>query len=189
MVNSAPSVPPAYLEGLEDAPAEVKAVIRNDPRKPETDPTLGIPVQVNRTGTPRHRLVALGDSLTQGFQSGAIYNTQLSYPMLIARWDGTEIFVTLSILPDQEMDCRSTWRSWFENWASDFRWQTELMRSISFKFSPGSEATWTPLRISGKGADQTRLLPQQQDRLITTWLFTVGTSATLFPAQLKPPRM
>jgi hypothetical protein len=33
----------------------------------------------------KHRLVALGDSLTQGFMSGAIFATHLSYPSLIAR--------------------------------------------------------------------------------------------------------
>ncbi len=65
-------------------------IIQSEARKPVTDPTLGIPVKVNRQGTPRHRLVTIGDSLTQGFQSGAIFNTKLSYPMLIARemgWD------------------------------------------------------------------------------------------------------
>lgn len=59
-------------------------VIRPEPRKPVTDPTLGIPVTINRTGTPRHRLVAIGDSLTHGFQSGAIFNTGISYPAMIA---------------------------------------------------------------------------------------------------------
>ena len=59
--------------------------IRAQAREPITDPTLGIPVQVNRQGTPKHRLVTLGDSLTQGFQSGAIFNTKLSYPAIIAR--------------------------------------------------------------------------------------------------------
>jgi hypothetical protein len=64
--------------------------IRAETRSPETDPTLGIPVEVDRQGTPRHRLVTLGDSLTHGFQSGAVFNTSLSYPMLIAKemgWD------------------------------------------------------------------------------------------------------
>jgi hypothetical protein len=81
----APAIPPEWLIGLEDAPDEVKAIITREPRKPESDPTLNIPVGVNQTGTPRHRLVTLGDSLTHGFQSGAIYNTNLSYPALIAR--------------------------------------------------------------------------------------------------------
>ena len=35
-------------------------------------------------GEPRHRLVAVGDSLSQGFQSFAIYNTAISYPAMIA---------------------------------------------------------------------------------------------------------
>lgn len=60
-------------------------IITAEPRKPETDPTLGIPVNVNRQGTPRHRLVTIGDSLTQGYQSGAIFNTGISYPALIAK--------------------------------------------------------------------------------------------------------
>lgn len=60
-------------------------IVSAQPRRPETDPKLGIPVNVNRQGTPRHRLVTIGDSLTHGFQSGAIFNTSLSYPTLIAR--------------------------------------------------------------------------------------------------------
>ncbi len=64
-------------------PEDVK--IQPEAREPVTDPTLGIPVQVNRQGTPRHRLVTIGDSLTHGFQSGAIFNTKLSYPAIIAK--------------------------------------------------------------------------------------------------------
>lgn len=65
-------------------------IIRTEAPEPVSDPTLGIPVKVNRQGTPRHRLVTVGDSLTQGFQSGAIFNTKLSYPMMIAREMGWE---------------------------------------------------------------------------------------------------
>ncbi len=64
--------------------------IRLRARKPVTDPTLGVTVAVSAVGTPRHRLVTIGDSLTHGFQSGAIYHTDVSYPMIIARemgWD------------------------------------------------------------------------------------------------------
>lgn len=68
-----------------DAKTPQDVNVQTAARKPVTDPTLGIPVTVNRTGTPRHRLVSLGDSLTHGFQSGAIFNTQLAYPALIAR--------------------------------------------------------------------------------------------------------
>jgi hypothetical protein len=55
------------------------------PRVPETDPRLGIPVDTSAwQGNPRHRLVTIGDSLTHGFQSGAIFHTDLSYPAIIA---------------------------------------------------------------------------------------------------------
>lgn len=60
-------------------------IIRAEPRPPETDPTLGIPVTTIHPGTPPHRLVTIGDSLTHGFQSGAIFNTHKSYPLLIAK--------------------------------------------------------------------------------------------------------
>jgi len=64
-------------------PAEV--VVNLNSRKPEFDATLGISVPpTTETGRPRNRLVTIGDSLTHGFQSGAIYNTRLSWPMIVA---------------------------------------------------------------------------------------------------------
>jgi hypothetical protein len=60
------------------------AVRRHEPRVPETDPTLGVEVNNEWQGEPRNRLVAIGDSLTQGFQSLAIFNTGLSYPAIVA---------------------------------------------------------------------------------------------------------
>ncbi|WP_228033988.1 hypothetical protein [Streptomyces spongiae] len=54
------------------------------PREPEKDPTLAIEVAPRWQGEPRHRLVAVGDSLTQGFQSGSIFSTALSYPAIVA---------------------------------------------------------------------------------------------------------
>jgi hypothetical protein len=63
-------------------PAEVE--VTDEPREPVEDPTLGIPVEVDRKGTPRNRLVTIGDSLTHGFQSGAIFNTDLSWPTIVA---------------------------------------------------------------------------------------------------------
>ncbi len=80
----------AVSDDMRDPKTPDDVIIQAEARKPVTDPTLGIAVNVNRQGTPRHRLVSIGDSLTQGFQSGAIFNTKLSYPMLIARelgWD------------------------------------------------------------------------------------------------------
>jgi len=53
-------------------------------RAPVTDPALGIDVAVDRRGEPQHRLVAIGDSLTQGFQSGAVFLTDLSYAAVVA---------------------------------------------------------------------------------------------------------
>ena len=79
--NMAKPVTPDMLDSK--TPEDVKVCAQA--REPVTDPTLGIAVQVNRQGTPRHRLVTIGDSLTQGFQSGAIFNTKLSYPRIIAR--------------------------------------------------------------------------------------------------------
>jgi hypothetical protein len=66
-----------------DTPADVVATA--GPPEPVWDAALGIDVAPDRTGTPAHRLVAIGDSLTHGFQSGAIFNTELSYPAIVAR--------------------------------------------------------------------------------------------------------
>lgn len=63
-------------------PDEVE--IHEQPREPVTDPTLGIDVPGADAGVPRHRLVAVGDSLTHGFMSGAIYRTDLSWPATVA---------------------------------------------------------------------------------------------------------
>jgi len=65
-------------------PASV--TIRTEARPPETDPRLGVAVAAPAGPPPAHRLVTIGDSLTHGFQSGAIYNTQISYPRTIA-WE------------------------------------------------------------------------------------------------------
>ena len=60
--------------------------ITTQARIPETDPTLGIKVNPpDESSSPKHRLVVLGDSLSQGFQSLAMFNTDLSYPAIIAR--------------------------------------------------------------------------------------------------------
>ncbi len=61
-----------------------------EPRAPVTDPTLGVPVTVTGTGAPVHRLVAIGDSISQGFMSGAIFRTDLSWPNIVAYELGLE---------------------------------------------------------------------------------------------------
>lgn len=75
-----------------DTPQEVLERATGEMRIPEFDPTLGIEVRISTDGaTPPHRLVAIGDSLTHGFQSGAVFNTDISYPAIIAHelgWPG-----------------------------------------------------------------------------------------------------
>jgi hypothetical protein len=69
---------------VEAVPSEVE--IGDEAPPPVTDPTLGIAVDPpTRDGIPVNRLVVIGDSLSHGFQSGAIFHTDLSYPALIAR--------------------------------------------------------------------------------------------------------
>ena len=65
-------------------PIPASLVINHEPRRPELDPTLNIAVEVDRTGSPRNRLVTIGDSVTQGFMSGAIFRTDLSWPAVVA---------------------------------------------------------------------------------------------------------
>src|SRR4051794_15680530 len=73
-------------------PDDVREQARQEPRAPQSDPTLGIDVAPrDRRGTPPNRLVVLGDSLSQGFQSGAVYTTDLSWPAVVAHemgWSG-----------------------------------------------------------------------------------------------------
>src|SRR5215469_6340412 len=84
----------ASLEGWDptSVPAEMRdsstpddVVIRPEARAPATDPTLGIPLPRDTGAAAAHRLVVLGDSLTHGFQSNAIFNTDWSWPAIIAR--------------------------------------------------------------------------------------------------------
>ncbi len=72
----------------EDTPEEVRESLTDAGRTPEFDPTLGLavprPVDGSSRPVPPHRLVALGDSLTHGFQSGAVFATDLSWPAVVA---------------------------------------------------------------------------------------------------------
>lgn len=72
---------------LKDPETPDEVVIRREAPAPRTDPTLGIPPRGPAgPSQARHRLVTLGDSLTHGFQSFAIFNTDISYPAIIA-WE------------------------------------------------------------------------------------------------------
>src|SRR5262245_36928546 len=64
-------------------PPEV--IVTLEAREPAWNPTLGIDVPKD-TARATHRLVTLGDSITHGFQSGAIFNTDISYPAIVA-WE------------------------------------------------------------------------------------------------------
>jgi hypothetical protein len=66
-------------------PQEVVDRVAGGPRVPEFDPTLNRDVPPGGRGEPPHRLVVLGDSLSHGFQSGAVFNTDISYPAIVAR--------------------------------------------------------------------------------------------------------
>ncbi len=77
-------------DDMRDPATPASVDIRSDAKEPAWDPTLGVPVSVPPGGSPRHRLVTIGDSLTHGFQSGAIHNTDLSYPVLVAKALGWE---------------------------------------------------------------------------------------------------
>ncbi len=68
----------------QDTPEEVKAQALKAARVPVFDPTLGKKSPSSGTGDPPHRLVVIGDSLSHGFQSGAVFNTDLSYAAIIA---------------------------------------------------------------------------------------------------------
>src|SRR4029077_3426323 len=43
--------------------------------------------------TPRHPLITVGDSLTHGMSSGAVFHTGLSWPALVARSLGAGLVV------------------------------------------------------------------------------------------------
>ncbi len=69
----------------DDVPDEVARLAGSEPREPRTDPTLGIEVpDPEPAPAAGHRLVTIGDSLAHGFQSAAIYNTDLSFGAVIA---------------------------------------------------------------------------------------------------------
>ena len=72
-------------ESMLDPKTPEEVVVTDLPREPVEDPTMGIDVDRGDEGRPRNRLVTIGDSLTHGFQSGAIFNTDISWPAIVAR--------------------------------------------------------------------------------------------------------
>jgi hypothetical protein len=74
-------LPSEYLDPR--TPADV--VVTDRARPAIEDPTLGIPVPTTPPGPVGHRLVTVGDSLTHGMTSGAVFRTDLSWPAIAAR--------------------------------------------------------------------------------------------------------
>src|SRR5438105_1827157 len=79
-IGEADNVPDEFKDPK--TPPDVR--VRLQARKPETDPTLRLPLPRPEGPAGRHRLVVLGDSLSHGYQSDAIFNTDLSWPAMIA---------------------------------------------------------------------------------------------------------
>jgi hypothetical protein len=70
--------------GPQPVPDDV--IVTDAAREPVTDSTVGVEVNLpDKAGPPQNRLVVVGDSLSHGFQSGAIFHTDISYPAIIAR--------------------------------------------------------------------------------------------------------
>ena len=89
-------LPPEYLDS--NTPPDV---IVTDTAPPWiTDPTLGVPLGEPPDGTvpapdqPAHLLVTIGDSLTHGVSSGAVFHTTLSWPAKVAAATGVADFAT-----------------------------------------------------------------------------------------------
>lgn len=88
---------PAVADAHRDPKTPSEVEITLEPRAPVSDPRVGVTDQKVQQAAaasgrlappaqPAHRLVTVGDSLTHGFQSLAIFNTDLSYPAIIA-WE------------------------------------------------------------------------------------------------------
>lgn len=77
-------------------------IVTDQIRPPIDDPTLGEPLGIPSPdvpplpASPAHRLVTVGDSLTHGLSSGAVFRTDLSWPMLVARGLGIQGFLVPS---------------------------------------------------------------------------------------------
>jgi hypothetical protein len=76
-----PQLPPEYLDSA--TPPDVEVTDRVRLRYP--DPTLGLAVPGAAEAAEGHPLVTVGDSLTHGMSSGAVFDTRLSWPAIVAR--------------------------------------------------------------------------------------------------------
>ena len=87
-------LPPEYLDP--NTPPDVVITDTAPPRI--TDPTLGVELGESPGGVvtppaePAHALVTIGDSLTHGVSSGAVFHTALSWPAQVATATGAADF-------------------------------------------------------------------------------------------------
>lgn len=74
-------------------PEEIQDTMTWDLRPPEAQADLGVPVTLPPLNQPPpNRLVVLGDSISHGFKSFAIAETNLSWPAIVARYAGFDPF-------------------------------------------------------------------------------------------------
>jgi hypothetical protein len=81
-----PQLPPEYLDP--QTPPDVEVTERVPPRY--GDPTMGVEVAA-ADGAAAHALVTVGDSLTHGMSSAAVFHTDLSWPAVVARSLGVDL--------------------------------------------------------------------------------------------------
>jgi len=84
-----PQLPPEYLDSRTPPDVDVTDQVR--PRF--QDPTLGVQVPDGAEAVASHALVAIGDSLTHGMSNGAVSDTRLSWPAIVARCLGVNLSV------------------------------------------------------------------------------------------------
>ena len=158
----------------EPIPAELE--IHRTPRRPEFDPTLNIDVEVDRPGQPRNRLVTIGDSVTHGFMSGAIFRTDLSWPAIVAFELGelSEFRRPVYEPPGGPggipLDIERALRSFETRFGSKLDWH-EIVRAAEL----ASRLPGRHRGLLGAGRRQKRRRPAGS---CTTWRSTGGTCAT-----------
>lgn len=121
-------------------------IITNVPREPVADPTLGIEAKLDpRSDPPRHRLVTLGDSLTHGFQSAAIFNTNISYPAIIAHelgWLEHFRYPSYRGFGGLPLNIELLLRTLEEKYGSEIDWWETALAAFSIRHFMGEVEEW-----------------------------------------------
>jgi hypothetical protein len=184
-------MPQARRPKRRPVPKDVNVTRLDEAREPKWDSTLGIKVNVPAGGRPRHRLVTIGDSLTHGFQSGAIFNTNYSFPAIIARELGWYdqfrhpqypafggIPLNIEVLIHELEDRFGDKISWWEGAAALFRIRQHLAQSEHWwDEGPGSELpqdTGINHNLGIYGWDIRDALSRTADTAIADWRGSEG---------------